>query len=98
MYLPSEKSADTHRNGGRVLLMLLAATAVILAMAASIFGVYPFGKPVGIGSFVALWFRELVLVVVFVAIGLFIVTARLRKHLRARTMRGKDAQTQLSKD
>lgn len=69
-------SSNNKENvGGRrkLVLVVLSLIALVLAMIASIYYPYPSGKTLGIAGFIALWFREILIlgtvVALFVAIG-----------------------------
>lgn len=63
----SESSPEKDRKDGAVkdvVLLISAIAAIVAAMVASNYYPYPDGKPLGLVSFVALWFREILLLLV----------------------------------
>jgi len=78
-------------DGGDVLVLILSVAYMVAAMAASVYLTCDGEAGMGLSSFIALWLRELVLVVL-VAVGLFLaamakVSNAIDTWLRAREER-----------
>lgn len=67
---PSQNAEPT--DGGDVLVLTLCVAYIVAAMAASVYLTCDGEARMGLSSFIALWLRELVLLVL-VAVGLFLV-------------------------
>jgi len=74
-----------HRSNmrGNTLVVFLAAVFALAVMVGSIY--YPFsGKPMSIGTFLQLWFREAILFVLLVVGLIAVAVSRVRRSMKAR--------------
>ena len=78
-------------SGGKLWLVAVGVLVLLLGMVASIYYPYPGGKSLGLGNFLLLWFRELLILLVVVVVVLIGAISKMRKSLRAKTASGDHA-------
>jgi hypothetical protein len=69
---PESHSPELSNDDGAAMKGTAAVVGLVLCMIASIFYQYPTGKSIGLGGFIMLWFRE-ILILAIPAIALVVV-------------------------